>query len=70
MFVKIMEDGKDLFGHQSECFGLALGTANQYVKDAKVLPDVWMTRCKKDTQAWQEGWVSFPGVILWMLHFQ
>jgi len=32
MLVKNVEDGKDLLGHQSGCFGLALGTANQYLK--------------------------------------
>lgn len=70
MFVKNMEDGKDLFDHESGCFGLALGTTNQHIKDGKVLPQVSTTQCKQDMLAWQKGQISFPGVILWLLHFQ
>lgn len=54
-----MEDGKDLLDHESGCFGLALGTTNQHIKDGKVLPQVSMTQCKQDMLAWQKGQISF-----------
>lgn len=46
MFVKNVEGSKNLFGHESGCFGLVLGTTNQYRKDGKVLPQVSMTQYK------------------------
>lgn len=36
--MKNVEGSKNLFGHESGCFDLVLGTTNQYRKDGKVLP--------------------------------
>lgn len=46
MFVKNVERSRNLFGCESVCFDLVLGTTNQYRKDGKVLLQVSMTQYK------------------------
>lgn len=53
--VKNVENGKDLLCCRSECFDLALGTINKYIKDGKVLPQLSMTQYKQDYSMAEEA---------------